>query len=134
MESPKVLAHIKETCLYIQDLDKAETFYHGKLGLPIISRAEDRHIFFRVGTSVLLCFIPETTKNEEKLPPHFAYGKQHMAFGIEKDEYAYWKSKIQEAGIPIICERQWQHGLYSFYFEDPEGHVLEIIPNEVWNI
>ena len=133
MKDTKALGHIKETCLYIQDLDQAEAFYHGKLGLPIISRIEGRHIFFRAGTSVLLCFIPEVTKKEEKLPAHFAYGKQHLAFGIGKKDYAYWKSKMKEAGIPITCEREWKNGLYSFYFEDPEGHVLEIIPNEVWD-
>lgn len=46
---------IKETCIYCHDLDKAREFYHGKLGLPVISHITGKHIFFQVGGSVLLC-------------------------------------------------------------------------------
>lgn len=133
MSSPLSFPNIKETCLYIQDLDKAEAFYHGLLGLPVISRVDGRHIFFRVGTSVLLCFIADVTKNEKRLPSHFAEGKQHIAFGTTLSEYDQWKKRIEELNIPITCEYEWRPGLFSFYFEDLEGHVLEIVPNEVWD-
>lgn len=126
------ISQIKETCLYISDLNKAQDFYQGKLGLPVISKVDHRHIFFRAGTSVLLCFIPEVTKKEPQLPPHFAYGKQHIAFETSPEEYAAWKEKIQELKIPILHEQEWKGGLQSFYFEDPDGHVLEIVPKGIW--
>ncbi|MFC0658001.1 VOC family protein [Mongoliitalea lutea] len=44
---------IKEVCLYISDLDVAEDFYGDVLEMPVISKVEGRHIFFRCGTSVL---------------------------------------------------------------------------------
>jgi catechol 2,3-dioxygenase-like lactoylglutathione lyase family enzyme len=50
---------IKETCIYFRDLELARSFYHEKLGLPIICYVETKHIFFRAGTSVLLCFNPD---------------------------------------------------------------------------
>ncbi|PJN93726.1 glyoxalase/bleomycin resistance/extradiol dioxygenase family protein, partial [Amaricoccus sp. HAR-UPW-R2A-40] len=54
---------ILETALYAPDLDAAEVFYGGLLGLPKVSRAGNRHVFFRVGPGMLLIFNPgETAK------------------------------------------------------------------------
>jgi catechol 2,3-dioxygenase-like lactoylglutathione lyase family enzyme len=126
------IRQVKETCLYIQDLDRAKDFYNGILGFPIISKVNNRHIFFRAGSSVLLCFNPDVTKNEDKLPPHFAFGKQHIAFEVDQADYSGWLEKILSKGIIITHEQEWKDGLKSFYFEDPDGHVLEIIPNGIW--
>lgn len=123
---------IKETCLYIPDLDKAVGFYHGILGLPIISKVEGRHVFFRCGSSVLLCFLPEVTKKESNLPPHFAKGKQHIAFEVTKSDYLKSKDILENNDIRITHEQEWKGGLKSIYFEDPFGHVLEIVPEGIW--
>lgn len=124
---------IKETCLYVSDLDKTADFYHHKLGMPVISKVDHRHIFFRAGTSVLLCFLPEVTREEQNLPPHFAYGRQHIAFEADTDVYTQWKETVKEMGITITHEQNWKDGLESFYFEDPDGHVLEIVPTGIWD-
>ena len=123
---------IKETCLYINDLDKAEAFYQGILGMPIISKVRSRHIFFRCGNSVLLCFLPEVTKNETTLPPHFAAGKQHIAFEVSQEDYQESIQNLKRNGISITHEQEWKNGLKSSYFEDPFGHVLEIVPEGIW--
>lgn len=123
---------IKETCLYISDLNQSEDFYAGKLGLPVISKVYHRHIFFRAGQSVLLCFLPEATKQETQLPPHFAYGKQHIAFEAPQAEYQQWKQKLKDANIAFTHEQSWKNNLQSVYFEDPDGHVLEIVPDGIW--
>ncbi|PRY86949.1 VOC family protein [Mongoliibacter ruber] len=123
---------IKETCLYINDLDLAENFYHELLHMPIISKVDGRHIFFRCGSSVLLCFLPEVTSNEQNLPPHFAHGKQHIAFEVSKRDYLKTKSELLEKGITITHEQEWSKGQESCYFEDPFGHVLEIVPHGIW--
>ncbi len=124
---------IKETCLYIKDLERAKSFYHGLLGLPIITHVPEKLIFFRSGTSVLLCFNPEYTKDQDVPPPHFAIGKQHVAFEVRADEYEAAKRELKEKGIQITYEHKWPTGKYSAYFEDPEGHVLEIVPRGLWD-
>ena len=48
---------IKETCLYVSDLAKTKDFYFGLLKFEVIGEVPGRHVFFRVGSSVLLCFI-----------------------------------------------------------------------------
>jgi catechol 2,3-dioxygenase-like lactoylglutathione lyase family enzyme len=125
---------IKETCLYLSDLEKAREFYHGKIGLEIIAYLPGKHIFFRAGTSVLLCFNPEDSKSKISPPPHYGGGKQHFAFEIAVADYENSKKEILSKGIAIIDEVTWKDGVKSFYFEDPEGNVLEIIPeNGIWN-
>ena len=123
---------VKEICLYTADLADTKTFYHGILGLKIISQAPDRHIFFRIGDQVLLCFNPEKTRFEKKLPPHFAFGIQHIAFEVSQEEYEQWKVKLKNKGVKIVHEQHWKAGLLSFYFHDPSGHLLEIVQPGIW--
>lgn len=123
---------IKETCLYIRDLEQAKEFYHHKLGLPIIDYTTSKHLFLRVGNSVLLCFNPEDSKQKVSPPAHFAEGKQHVAFEVDFEDYAKSKKEISSKNIQITDEMTWPGGKKSFYFEDPEGNVLEIVPDGIW--
>ena len=124
---------IKENCLYVQNLDRTEEFYHTKLGLPVISKEERRHIFFRAGSSVLLCFLAESTKKSNSLPPHYGEGKLHLALEVPIENYANTKSKLQSAGIEIEHIQQWGKQFESFYFRDPDGHSIEIVPAGMWD-
>lgn len=123
---------VKETCLYVADLKRTRAFYEDKLGLECFSEVEGRHIFFRAGRSVLLCFIAEATKNDQSLPPHFGYGQQHFAFESTKANYDAWRLKIVNAGIPILQDVEWPRGGRSFYFHDPDMNVAEIVEEGIW--
>jgi catechol 2,3-dioxygenase-like lactoylglutathione lyase family enzyme len=124
---------IKETCLYISDLPRAHQFYHETLGLPVINYVEGKHLFLRAGESVLLIFNPEDSKTKISPPAHFAEGKQHFAFEVSEDNYEQAKAEIQSKGIVIIDEVKWKSGRSSFYFHDPDGNVLEILPAKgIW--
>jgi catechol 2,3-dioxygenase-like lactoylglutathione lyase family enzyme len=124
---------IKETCLYFHDLEKAKHFYHEILDFPVIHYEREKHIFFRSGSSVLLCFNPEDSKKKSSPPAHFGGGKQHLAFEVSVDEYLNSKKEISAKGIRIIDEVVWPSGKESFYFEDPEGNILEIVPEGIWD-
>ncbi len=57
----KILSVI-ETAIYVADLDATEDFYHRIIGLKVIGKEADRHVFFQVGDSnVLLAFNPSST-------------------------------------------------------------------------
>lgn len=124
---------IKETCLYVTDLARTRAFYEGKLGLECFSEVAGRHIFFRAGSSVLLCFIAEATKKDKTLPPHFGYGQQHFAFESTKTDYDAWRLKIVDAGISILQDVEWPRGGRSFYFHDPDMNVAEIVETGIWD-
>lgn len=127
------ISRIKETCLYVADLQATRDFYEGIMGLECFALREGRHAFFRAGESVLLCFISEATKEETNLPPHYGSGKLHFAFECPPEEYEEWKDRMQNAGVEIIHEQEWGEGIRSFYFHDPDGHVAEIVVPGLWD-
>jgi catechol 2,3-dioxygenase-like lactoylglutathione lyase family enzyme len=125
---------IKETCLYVHDLEAAQSFYHGKLGLEVINYLPGKHIFFRAGSSVLLCFNPEDSRQKKSPPAHYGGGKQHFAFEVPQADYEESRRSVLSLGIAITDEVEWSNGQKSFYFEDPEGNVLEILPEgAIWD-
>jgi catechol-2,3-dioxygenase len=124
---------IKETCLYIHDLEGARRFYQDILNLIEISYVPTKHLFLKAGESVLLLFNPEDSKHKKSPPGHYGGGKQHFAFEVESKDYLPTKQEIILKGITIIDEVTWTAGIQSFYFNDPEGNVLEVLPNVgVW--
>ena len=124
---------IKETCIYVRDLEQTKVFYSGKLGLSLISLVPGRHVFFRAGTSVLLCFLADQTLKETVLPPHGAIGQVHFAFEVDREEYPRSRQFVKNAGITILHEHSWPNGVKSFYFHDPDNNVVEIIEQGLWD-
>ena len=125
---------IKETCLYVQDLESARKFYHDVLCLPVINYVNEKHLFLRAGSSVLLLFNPEDSREKKSPPPHYGGGKQHFAFEVASMHYEETKSEMKRKGVTIIDEITWKSGKKSFYFNDPEGNVLEVLPEGgIWD-
>ena len=128
------IARIKETCIYVTDLHATKQFYAYQLGLPLISLVEGRHVFFKAGQSVLLCFIADKTLHEKDLPPHGAAGSVHFAFEVARQDYAAALQKMKDAQIPILHEHKWKDELRSFYFHDPDKNLVEIIEEGLWEV
>lgn len=126
------IARIKETCIYVTDLQRTKAFYTGQLDLPLISLVQGRHAFFRAGDSVLLCFITEQTLKETELPPHGASGSVHFAFEVARDEYRAALQQVQNSGITILHQHTWKGGRHSFYFHDPDKNLVEVIEEGLW--
>lgn len=127
-----MIQQIKETSLYVKDLMISRKFYEEKLGFNVIAYVTGRHVFFRAGTSVLLCFLEGATEESSTLPSHGGRGSLHIAFEVRLEDYQTWKEKIAQVGIEIIKEHNWRRNLQSFYFRDPDGHLLEIVPEGLW--
>ncbi|AQZ53233.1 VOC family protein [Martelella mediterranea] len=137
MESP--IAAILETALYVDDLDAAEAFYGGVLGLEQISRAGNRHIFFRCGPGVLLIFNPDETvipapPDALPVPAHGARGQGHICFRLAGDDFASMLDRLKENGIAIESDFLWPNGARSIYFRDPAGNSLECAEGKLWGL
>ena len=124
---------IKETCLYVKDLEKTKVFYHHLLGLEIISHVPENHIFFRAGNSVLLCFNPEKSKYKTHIPHHFGHGELHFAFEVASSHYDASLDFIKNLQIKIEHEEIWSNKTRSFYFRDPDNHCVEIVEEGMWD-
>ena len=124
-----------ETCLYVEDLVAAETFYREVLGLAPFSRVTGRHVFFRCGDGVFLLFNPTRTSQPEgdlPVPTHGAHGPGHVSFAMQPDDIPAWRAHLQQHGVPIETEITWPSGGYSIYFRDPAGNSVELATPQTW--
>ncbi|MEM6900660.1 MAG: VOC family protein [Pseudomonadota bacterium] len=131
------LSGVLEAALYVDDLDAADAFYAGVLGLPEIIRFEGRHIFYRVGQTVLLLFRADATEqpSENKslpVPTHGARGQGHICFSATRDEIDEWHRRLTDGNHPIEADFEWPNGARSIYFRDPHGNSLEIAERRLW--
>ena len=134
-----MLEGMLETALYAKDLDGAEAFYEGILGLFKITRAANRHVFFRCGPGVLLIFNPDETVKPPapgalQVPPHGTKGAGHACFRVSAGNIDAMAARLTAAGIAIESEVHWPNGGRSIYFRDPEGNSLECAEARIWGI
>ena len=131
---------VLETCLYANDLDAAERFYAGVLGLTVFAREGERHVFFRCGAAMLLVFDPERTAsapgqvNGTPVPAHGARGPGHVCFRVVADELPQWRERLERAGVTIEAEIDWPRGGASLYVRDPAGNSVELAPALIWGL
>jgi len=135
----KAPAQILETALYASDLDAVERFYTDVLGLEKITRAGNRHVFFKCGPGVLLIFNPAETIIPYKVgqlpvPPHGAHGPGHLCFKAEADELDGWRDRLLAADVAIESDMAWPQGGRSIYFRDPAGNSLEFTEARIWGL
>lgn len=126
--------HLVEAALYVDDLDQAERFYQGVLGLELLGKEIGRHVFFRAGDGVLLLFNAEETLKGERLPAHGAKGPGHVALGIGVEHRDHWRRRLEEHGVAIEKDMNWPRGGKSLYFRDPAGNSLELITPGCWGL
>lgn len=131
MSAPQ-LSHIKETCLYVSNLEKSRDFYEGILGLERILFDPDKYLFLKIGKDALLLFNADASKNQADLPGHYGSGQLHVAFEATLEEYEKWKKHLENHQISIEFEKDWPKGGKSFYFRDPDNLCLEIVQPGIW--
>ena len=135
-----VIEGVLETCLYARDLQAAERFYADVLGLAVVAREPDRHVFLRCGAAMLLVFDPERTSaapgqvSGVAVPPHGAHGPAHVCFRVAENELPAWRERFSAARVPIEAEITWPRGGASLYVRDPAGNSVELAPSRIWGI
>lgn len=130
---------ILETALYAPDLDAAERFYGGVLGLERIRREGDRHVFYRCGAGVLLVFNPAETMRPPApgklpVPPHGMSGEGHVCFAAGGSALEDWRRRLQAAGVAVESEVDWPQGGRSIYVRDPAGNSVEFAEPRIWGL
>ncbi|MCM2472575.1 glyoxalase/bleomycin resistance/extradiol dioxygenase family protein [Rhizobium sp. CG5] len=130
---------ILETALYVDDLDAAQAFYEGILGLETLSRAGDRHVFFRCGAGILLLFNAQETEKPAAagalpVPSHGSRGAGHMCFRVSADNLDRMVERLAAAGVPLEADFRWPNGARSIYFRDPAGNSLECAEPALWGL
>jgi len=131
------VSSILEAAVYADDLDAAEEFYGNKLGLTKLVRVGDRHIFYRVGSVILLIFNARETRHPTDnrllpVPPHGCSGQGHVCLAAAGRDFEAWRIRLTVMGIEIEADFSWPNGARSLYFRDPAGNSIEIAEPHLW--
>jgi catechol 2,3-dioxygenase-like lactoylglutathione lyase family enzyme len=126
-----------ETALYVDDMDRSVAFFRDVVGLSPMMQSERLTAFDTGGQGVLLLFERGASLDDMRgrggvVPGHDGRGPLHMAFAIREESYDEWQRHLAEAGVKIRGEMRWPRGGRSLYFEDPDGHVLEVATPGLW--
>jgi catechol 2,3-dioxygenase-like lactoylglutathione lyase family enzyme len=126
-----------ETSLYVDDMHRSVRFFREVMGLSTMLETERLTAFDAGNRGTLLIFkrggsTQDTRTDAGLLPGHDGAGKLHLAFAIPAESYEAWRDHLCAAGVRQRGEMHWSGGGRSFYFEDPDGHVLEVATPGLW--
>ncbi len=124
---------VLETCLYVDDLDRAEAFYSGTLGLTLHGKVAGRHLFYRLDSGMLLIFDPRASAQPGDVPPHAGTPGGHACLTIDPARTDEWEGRLRAAGL-TVTRYAWGDRGESLYFHDPAGNVLELAPPRIWGL
>ena len=131
------LDRVLETCLYVDDLDRAAAFYEQVMELAVLTSDSRFRAYDVGGKSVLLLFRRGATLETVympggTIPPHDGHGPLHVAFAVSADDLPKWEERLAAAEVEIEGRTVWSRGGTSIYFRDPDGHLLELATPGLW--
>lgn len=120
----------------VRNVERAEGFYNGVLGLPIAARMESPMgpmTFFTLGNHHDFAILGMGDDAPEA--PRKAPGLFHVAFkvGESLDELREWKGHLEASGVKI--DATIDHTVTdSLYLRDPDGNGVELYVDvsDVW--
>ena len=119
--------------LKVSNQARAEAFYNGILGLPIVARMQGRAMtFFSLGNhhDFAIAAIGDDAPEADKS----AVGLAHVAFKIG-DDLATLKAAQADLNAAGVQTRAIDHGVsQSLYFADPDGNGVEVYVDgsDIW--
>ncbi len=135
-EAPRIDG-LLETALYVADMARAAAFFHDVLGLAAMLETERLTAFDAGRQGGWLLFLQGASHEDRvsergTVPGHDGRGPVHIAFAIAAESYDAWRVRLRTAAVPMGGEMTWPAGGRSLYFEDPDGHVLELATPGLW--
>lgn len=128
---------VLETSLYVEDLARSTRFYRDALGFPILFESP-RLVAFDAGRQSVLLVFPKGAATADlhedrgTIPGHDGSGRLHVAFAIGPETLEPWRTRLAGMQVAITGEYRWPRGGTSLYFEDPDGHVIELATPGLW--
>ncbi len=116
----QVVAGLAELTLETDELATMERFYRQALGLPVLSRDEDR-VWLAVDERTRLgLWSPGTKEFGDRGGRHV-----HFAFSTSRGRLDQLATRLTEHGFEVRGPVEHPGGDRSLYFEDPAGNVVE---------
>ncbi len=130
---------VLETCLYLEDLDRASRFYEGLFGWKRMDGDARFRAYGVSPGSVLLLFkrgatVQAVAASGGMIPGHDGVSGGHIAFSIPAKDWDTWMRRLEEHGIAVEKVVHWPRGGKSLYFRDPEGNLVELATPGLWAV
>jgi glyoxylase I family protein len=122
---------VHHLAVVVRDLDRAEAFYAGVLGLGVERRWADaagapRSVWLTLGGGAFLAVemgnpagVPQTPPGSLPSPTPDPPGWHCVALAIVPDEREGFRARLAAAGFPVERESP-----YTLYTRDPEGNLV----------
>ena len=111
---------IDHVVLWVKDLERSKRFYIDLLGMTVAHESEWQS-FLHCGDSQQIALFDTTRRGQEV---HAATELNHMALLMEPESYEETKARLEEEGITT---RGRQGDPTCIYFDDPDGHGLQLL-------
>jgi len=116
--------------LNVINMERAEEFYTGVLGFPVLMRTHTKaglqHIELDAGNVAIALFESPELDLKAAHKTMTDDGYLHFAFGAAYDRFDATLLALKEGGVKMDGEpRDWGNSV-SVYFSDPDDHQLEI--------
>ena len=130
---------VLETCLYLDDLDRASRFYEELFDWKRMDGDDRIRVYGVAPGSVLLLFKRGATAKTVTtpggvIPAHDGVPGGHVAFAIAAADWDGWLRRLEERGIEVERIVRWPRGGQSLYFRDPEQNLVELATPGLWAV
>ena len=113
---------VHHVAVKVSDLARAEAFYVGVLGLPVVRRwptpdgLSHRSLWLDLGGGAFVALESTETGPEKS---ENAPGIHLMALHIERAQRQAWVARLAQAGYPVYDQTD-----FTIYVRDPEGNRI----------
>ncbi len=131
------ISGLLESALYVEDVRTSAEFFSKVLGLEPMFESERLVALDAKRSGTLLLFKRGATIEDMKtaggiVPGHDGAGPVHMAFAIPDGSYDSWIARLASFDVKVRSEVRWPRGGMSVYFDDPDGHLIELATPGLW--
>ncbi len=119
--------------LRVQNIARSCAFYQEILGMKVIWEPDPDNIYLSLGQDNLaLHQLPKgqlLIQPNQPLPSTEVSSLDHFGLIVDQKEDVDWMAKkMEQIGIPLVKPvRLHRDGSYSFYIEDPDRNVIQIL-------
>ncbi|MGD9525115.1 MAG: VOC family protein, partial [Gemmatimonadales bacterium] len=120
---------IDHVALLVRDVEASVRWYRDVLGLDRLHEDAWGSFPAVVGTGgTSLALFPVASATPQPPPGTDTICMRHVAFRVDRDNFLAAQADLDRRGIPFRSEDHQR--AHSIYFEDPDGHQLEITTYE----
>ena len=124
MQRPRTTLGMRHVALNVRDLAACEHFYTGLLGMAVEWRPDADNVYLTSGNDNLALHHADA-----EVAAASAQRLDHIGFFIaSENEVNGWHDFLKQQGVPIMAPPvTHRDGARSFYCNDPEGMLVQII-------